>query len=58
MESSVLLKPQHGADQRRGDIKVSKYGNTWVLDVGVVCPGTQRCVAQGGDTTPVLAAKT
>ncbi len=28
--------------QRRGDIKVSKHGNTWILDVGVVCPGTPR----------------
>jgi hypothetical protein len=37
-----VLNPQDGADQRRGDIKVSKHGNTWILDVGVVCPGTQR----------------
>ena len=31
-----LLNPQDGADQRFGDKKVSKYGNTWVLDVGSV----------------------
>ena len=37
-----VLQPQDGADQRRGDIKVSKHGNTWILDVGVVCPGTPR----------------
>jgi hypothetical protein len=40
-----LLNPQD-----RGGIKVS-------LDVGV-CPGTQRCVDQGSDTTPGLAANT
>jgi hypothetical protein len=45
-----------GADQRRGDIKVSKHGNTWILDVGVVCPGTQRYVDQGSGTMPRLAA--
>ena len=37
-----VLQPKDGADHRRGDIKVSKHGNTWILDVGVVCPGTQR----------------
>ena len=42
-----MLNPQDGADQRRRDIKVSKHGNTWILDVGVVCPGTQRYVDQG-----------
>jgi hypothetical protein len=26
-----VLQPQDGADQRRGDIKVSKHGNTWNL---------------------------
>jgi hypothetical protein len=29
-----VLQPQDGADQRRGDIKVSKHGNTWILGVG------------------------
>ncbi len=51
------MRPQDGADQRRGDIKVSKHGNTWILDVGVVCPGTQRYVDQGSGTTPGLAAE-
>jgi hypothetical protein len=32
-----VLNPQDGAYQRRGDNKVSKHGNTWILDVGVVC---------------------
>ena len=52
-----VLQPQDGADQRRGDIKVSKHGNTWILDVGVVCPGTQRYVDQGSGTTPGLAVE-
>ncbi len=47
-----VLQPQDGADQRRGDIKVSKHSNTCILDVGVVCPGTQRSVDQGSGTTP------
>ncbi len=42
-----LLNPQDGADQRRGDIKVSKHGNTSILDVDVVCPGTQRSTVAG-----------
>ncbi len=25
-----VLNPQDGADKRRGDIKVSKHGNTWI----------------------------
>ncbi len=45
-----LLNPQDGADQRRGDI--SKCGNTWVLDVGVVL----RCQPRGGVAAPVDAA--
>jgi hypothetical protein len=56
-----VLQPQDGADQRRGDIKVSKHGNTWILDVGVVCPGTQTKVVPRRDwrrrPTPVKAAK-
>jgi hypothetical protein len=52
-----VLNPQDGADQRRGDIKVSKHGNTWILDVGVACPGTQRYCDQGSGTTPRLAAE-
>ncbi len=49
-----MLQPQDGADQRRGDIKVSKHGNTWILDVG------QHYVDQGSGTsgtTPGLAAE-
>jgi hypothetical protein len=45
-----VLQPQDGADQRRGDIKVSKHGKTWILDV--VCYGAQRYVDQGSGTTP------
>ncbi len=37
--------------------QVSKHGNTWILDVGVVCPRTQRYVDQGSGTTPGLAAE-
>ncbi len=51
----MCTQPQDGTDQRRGDIKVSKHGNTWILDVGVV--GTQRYVDQGSGTTPGLAAE-
>ncbi len=57
-----MLNPQDGADQRRGDIKVSsKHGNTWILDGGVVWPpGPTQCyVDQGSEcgTTPGLAAE-
>ncbi len=52
-----MLQPQDGADPRHGDIKVSKHGNMWILDVGVVCPGTQRYVDQGSGTTPGLVAE-
>ncbi len=48
--------PQTGADLRRGDIKVHQGGTTWILDIGVVCPGTQRYVDQGSQTTPGRAA--
>jgi hypothetical protein len=49
--------PQTGADLRRGDIKVHQGGTTWMLDIGVVCPGTQRYVDQGSQTTPGRAAE-
>jgi hypothetical protein len=49
--------PQTGADLRRGDIKVHQGGTTWILDIGVVCPGTQRYVDQGSQTTPGRAAE-
>jgi hypothetical protein len=29
----------------------AKHGNTWIRDFGVVGPGTQRYVDQGGNTT-------
>jgi hypothetical protein len=45
------------ADLRRGDIKVHPGGTTWILDVGVVCPGTQRYVDQGSQATPGRAAE-
>ncbi len=47
---------QTGADLKRGDIKVHQ-GTTWILDIGVVCPGTQRYVDQGSQTTPGRAAE-
>jgi hypothetical protein len=34
-------------DQRRGDIKVMKSGTIWILDVGIICPGSQRLVSTG-----------
>jgi hypothetical protein len=43
--------PQGAADLRRGDIKVHKDGTTWVLDVGVMCPG-HVASARGGTQTP------
>jgi hypothetical protein len=51
-----VLNPQDGADQRRGDIKVSKHGNTWILDVGVVCPSRPSATSTRA-VTPHLAAK-
>ena len=48
--------PQDGGDQRRGDIRVHKDGTTWVIDVGVVCPGTARYVGKGAATVPGAAA--
>ncbi len=32
-------------------------GTAWILDVGFVCPGTQRYVGQGSQTTPGRAAE-
>ena len=49
--------PQDGRDQRRGDIiRVHKDGTTWVVDVGVMCPGTTRYVGEGAATVPGTAA--
>ncbi len=30
--------------------------STWILDVGVICPGSQRLVSKGTDTIPGKAA--
>jgi hypothetical protein len=43
-------------DQRRGDIKVIKSGTSWILDVGIICPGSQRLVSKGTDIIPGKAA--
>jgi hypothetical protein len=43
-------------DQRRGDIKVIKSRTSWILDVGIICPGSQRLVGKGTDTIPGKAA--
>ena len=43
-------------DQRRADIMVCMGGTTWLVDVGVVCPGTPRLIAKGADVTPGRAA--
>ena len=51
-----MENPQDGGDQRRGDIRVHKDGTTWVVDVGVVCPGTTRYVGEGAATVPGTAA--
>ncbi len=32
-----------------GDIKVIKSGTSWILDVGIICPGSQRLVSKGTD---------
>jgi hypothetical protein len=42
-------------DQRRGDIKVIKSGTFWILDVGIICPGSQR-LSKGADAIPGKAA--
>ena len=50
---SRVENPQDGGDQRRGDIiRVHKDGTTWVVDVGVVCPGTMRYVGEGAAMVP------
>ena len=33
-----------------------KDGTVWVVDVGVVCPGTARYVGEGAATVPGTAA--
>ena len=51
-----MTTPQSPGDQRRADIKVHLDGTTWLVDVGVVCPGTPRLLAMGTDLTPGRAA--
>jgi hypothetical protein len=36
---------------------VHQGGTTWILDIGVVCPGTKRYVDQGSQTTPGRVAE-
>jgi hypothetical protein len=48
--------PQTGADLRRDGIKVHLGGPTWVPDVGVVCPGTQRYVDLRSQARPVATS--
>ena len=43
-------------DQRRVDIKVHMDGTTWLVDVGVICPGTPRLLAAGAAVIPGRAA--
>ncbi len=43
-------------DQRRGNIKVIQSGTSWILDAGIICPGSQRLVSKGADTIPGKAA--
>ncbi len=45
-------RPCHGLD-----IKVHQGGASWILDVGVVCPGSQRFVDLGSQATPGRAAE-
>jgi hypothetical protein len=55
LEPMVLTRRAPG-DRRRGDIKVIKSGTPWILDVGTICPGSQRLVIKGTDTIPGKAA--
>jgi hypothetical protein len=57
----AVLEPlvmTHGApgDQCRGDVKMIKSGTSWILDVGIICPGSQRLVRKGAETIPGKAA--
>ncbi len=55
LEPMVMTRQAPG-DQRRGGIKVIKSGTSWILDVGIMCPGSQRLVSKGADTIPGKAA--
>jgi hypothetical protein len=51
-----VTTPQGPGDQRRADINVHLDGTTWLVDVGMVCPGTPRLLAMSTDRTPGRAA--
>ena len=51
-----VTTPLGSGDQRRADIKVHLGGTTWLVDVGVVCPGTPRLLVAGTAETPGRAA--
>jgi hypothetical protein len=55
LEPMVMTRRAPG-DQRRGDIKVIKSGTSCILDVGIICPGSQHLVSKGADTIPGKAA--
>jgi hypothetical protein len=55
LEPMVTTRRAPG-DQRRGDIKVIKSGTSWILDVGIICPGSQRLVSKDTDIIPGKAA--
>jgi hypothetical protein len=52
----LLSLLEYPTRRRRGDVRVHKDGMTWVVDVGVVCPGTTRYVGEGAATVPGTAA--
>jgi hypothetical protein len=56
LEPKVVTRRAPG-DQRRGDINVNNSGTSWILDVGIICPGSQRLVRKGTDTIPLEHAR-
>ncbi len=48
----MVMTPRAPGNQRRGDVKVIKSGASWILDVGIICPGSQRLASKGADTIP------
>ena len=51
-----MTTPQSPGDQRRADITVHMGGTTWLVDVGVICPGTPRLLAMDAYRIPGRAA--
>ncbi len=52
-----VTTPQGPGDQRlSADINVHLDGTTWLVDMGVVCPGAPRLLAMTTDRTPGCAA--